>query len=441
MKWLQPAVPFDPRRLPIFYGWVVLAASTVGVLMSIPGQTMGVSVFTDHLIEATGLSRLSLANAYLAGTLASGLLLPRGGRLLDRFGARATILVAALALGVTLGVLSWVDRLAAAVASRLPIAPANAVAWTIFALGFTALRFSGQGMLTMTSRTMLGRWFERRRGMVSAISGLFVSFGFAIAPLLLSAWIEVSGWRGAWAGMGACVVLVVGLVGWLFYRDNPEECGLRMDGRPATAEGDAGEQTEPSSTRAEALKTPAFWSVALTLAVQGMVVTGFTFHIVDIGAEAGLGRQEAVSIFLPMAVCSTLTGAVVGWVADRTRVRTLVFAMLGAELVGYGAATQLGTPIGYVVAVAGIGMSGGFFSPLASVALPRLFGRLHLGSIAGVQTMLTVVGSALGPSILAVSHDVSGSYAPGLYACLLMPASVIGLTWVSRHPRDHPPSR
>ena len=82
---LDPNRPFAPARVPIFYGWVIVAVATLGVVMSIPGQTMGVSVFTDHLIEATGLTRLELSNAYLVGTVISGLLLPRGGRLLDRY--------------------------------------------------------------------------------------------------------------------------------------------------------------------------------------------------------------------------------------------------------------------------------------------------------------------------------------------------------------------
>ena len=41
------------------------------------------------------LGRLGLANAYLLGTLMSGFLLPWGGRLVDRFGARSTATVAA----------------------------------------------------------------------------------------------------------------------------------------------------------------------------------------------------------------------------------------------------------------------------------------------------------------------------------------------------------
>lgn len=60
---LSADVPFAPRRVPFFYGWVVVAAATSGVLFSIPGQTMGVSVFTDSLLEATGLGRLAFSNA------------------------------------------------------------------------------------------------------------------------------------------------------------------------------------------------------------------------------------------------------------------------------------------------------------------------------------------------------------------------------------------
>jgi hypothetical protein len=37
----------------VFYGWPIAAAGALGVLMSVPGQTMGVSVFTDSLLTAS----------------------------------------------------------------------------------------------------------------------------------------------------------------------------------------------------------------------------------------------------------------------------------------------------------------------------------------------------------------------------------------------------
>ncbi len=70
-------IPFSPSKFPFFYGWIILAAGAVGVVMSIPGQTMGVSVFTDRLIDSLKISRLNLSLAYMIGTLSSSLLLSR----------------------------------------------------------------------------------------------------------------------------------------------------------------------------------------------------------------------------------------------------------------------------------------------------------------------------------------------------------------------------
>lgn len=419
----QPDVPFAPKRVPFFYGWVIVAVSTIGVVMSIPGQTMGVSVFTDSLLESTGLSRFTVSNTYLAGTILSGLTLPWAGTLLDRLGARATGLFAAIGLGLTLLYLSSVDRVADALGGAFLT---KAVALVV---GFYCLRFCGQGVLTMVSRTMLGRWFDRRRGLVAGVSGVFVAFGFGGAPLLFDVWIESAGWRGAWREMAFAVALGMGAIAYLFYRDNPERCGLRMDGAQPTTD----EVVEESSyTRRRAIRTLAFWAVTGALACQALIVTGITFHVVDLGAQAGLDRSEAVAIFLPMAVVSTGVGLLGGVVADRARIRTLLVIMMAAQIAGVLAATDLDTY--FYVAVVGLGISGGLFSPISTVAFPRFFGRKHLGAIAGLEMMCLVVASALGPSLLAASRTYLDSYTPALLACLALPATAIVMALTFRRP-------
>ena len=406
-------VPFAPSRVPFFYGWWIVAVATVGVILSIPGQTMGVSVFTDDLLDATGLSRVHLANAYLAGTVASGLTLPLGGRVLDRIGARAAAVFASVGLGVTLVYLSYVDTFT----SPGPLAV------VLLVLGFFALRFSGQGMLTMVSRTMLGRWFQTRRGLAAGISSVFVGFGFGMAPLVLDGWIEHSGWRGAWREMALVVGLGMTLVALLFYRDRPEDCGLEMDGEAASPERTRALGEERSVTRPEAIRSLRFWAVTAALAVQAMVVTGITFHIVDIGASAGLTRGEAVAVFLPMSVVSTFTALVGGWLGDRVRVKRLLIAMLVAQALGIAATVSLGSA--YPLVALGLGVSGGLFSPIATIAFPRFFGRAHLGAIAGVEMMVVVLGSALGPSALAVGQSLSGGYGLPLYLLMALPAAAL----------------
>ncbi|NOY90789.1 MAG: MFS transporter [Deltaproteobacteria bacterium] len=406
--------------------------------MSIPGQTMGVSVFTDALIEHTGLSRLGLANAYLAGTLTSGLLLPFGGTLLDRWGARVLVVLSSLGLGLTLVLLSQIDRVIQVLGG------AESVAFVALALSFVLLRFSGQGMLTMVSRTMLGKWFDRRRGLVAGISGLFIAFGFAGAPLVLSWGIDLAGFRGAWLGLALIVGLGMSVVGWLFYRDSPEVCGLRMDGDAeqtadeSRARGRSPAAEEPDLTRRQAVSQRAFWSVTLALAFQGLLITAITFHIVDLGALAGLDRARVVTLFLPMAGISTATGFLAGWAADRLPMRALLVVMMLAQGLGVASAAWIGEPSFFWLAALGLGVSGGLFGPISTVALPRFFGRLHLGSIAGVQMMAIVIGSALGPSLLAVSKSISGGYADGLFVGCVLPVVGLILALLTKDPRPPP---
>ena len=45
-------LPFAPKKIPFFYGWAILVFSALGILMSMPGQTTGISAFTEHLKTA-----------------------------------------------------------------------------------------------------------------------------------------------------------------------------------------------------------------------------------------------------------------------------------------------------------------------------------------------------------------------------------------------------
>lgn len=403
----------EPRRFPFFYGWWIVVVATIGVICSIPGQTVGVSVFTDSLLDATGMSRLSISHAYLAGTVCSGVLLPLGGSWLDRFGAQRVAAAACVGLGLTLLYLGQIDRVSEALSFGH-----SWIGVPLLVLGFFTLRFSGQGMLTMVSRTLIGRWFNRRRGLAAGISGLFVSFAFGSAPLVLDAWVGAAGWRGAWQQMAVVVTFGMGTLAWFFFHDHPESVGLSMDGEEPKTKKSL--EPEQGKTRAEAIRTLGFWAVTAALASQAMIITGVTFHIVDIGAKVGLDRPEAVAIFLPMAVVSTTTGLIGGWLADRAPIKWLVWAMMSALTLGTLSATTLDTASWTVIL--GFGIGGGLFAPLSTVAFPRLFGRAHLGSIAGIEMMFIVLGSAMGPSLFAWSEDATGTYASAMYAALALPA-------------------
>ena len=69
----------NPAKSPVFYGYIILLVGTLGIWASVPGQTIGVSVFTDPVKDALGLSRNQFSNAYMIGTLMSAMVIGRAG--------------------------------------------------------------------------------------------------------------------------------------------------------------------------------------------------------------------------------------------------------------------------------------------------------------------------------------------------------------------------
>lgn len=406
--------PFDPLRVGIYYGWVVVVAGTIGMIASVPGQTAGVSVFTDELTGSTGLTRLQLSIAYLIGTGASGFLLPRGGRAIDRYGARAVALVATLGLAGVLVGFSFVG------AMNLWVAMA------VMSVGFGLLRFTGQGLLTLSSRTMVAHWFDRRRGIVTSVANTFISFAFAASPALLLALIDLSGVRSAWRILAVALVVVVATVVVLLYRESPESSGLLIDGgRAEPRDADAAPMvigTDADLTRHAAVRDIRFWAVSAPIAALSSTSTALTFHIVDFGAEIGLTDTEVVRIFIPIAFVSVPSTLIAGWLIDVVSPLKVVAAMSVAQIVMYLTVARLDTPVFAVVAIAAWGISQGCFGPLTSAALPRLFGRRHLGEIAGAQMSALVIGSAIGPALFAFVKSLAGSYEVALWVSMVVPA-------------------
>ena len=90
MKLWHPNTPFAPRELSLHYSWVIAVFGCLGMVASIPGQTIGVNVFNEKLIVALDLSRTNVSAAYLVGTALSGLTVRRAPISLESRSSSAT---------------------------------------------------------------------------------------------------------------------------------------------------------------------------------------------------------------------------------------------------------------------------------------------------------------------------------------------------------------
>lgn len=405
--------PFDPKRSPVFYGWVVWLFSTLGFLMSIPGQTMGMAVFTDPFIEVFDLTRTQLSMAYLFGTIGSSLFLTQAGRWYDRLGGRIMIALSSLALGVMVLYISAVDVISDFLGGH------TMVTFVLILLGFFGVRFFGQGVLTSCSRNVLLLWFVKRRGLVSGVRSVFTSFGFSLAPLGIAMLIAWFGWRGALWSMALAVGLVFAILALVFVRDNPASCGLQPDGGEPSEDHEAPKEA-PSQTLAEAQRSPVFWIYSLSLAMHAMFGTALTFHVVAIFAEAGLSRDVAFGYFFPSAVFATTSNLLCSWLVDKYPLKPFLIIMLGGFVIGAWGLINLDQSWGYWMLAFGFGTGGGLWGVTSNLAFIRFFGPLHLGEVSGFNTSISVFASAVGPFAFSLAVDYLGSYNAAAQICLAL---------------------
>ena len=428
--------PFSPARWPFFYGWTVLVFGALGILMSVPGQTMGVSAFTDHLLVALPLTRVQLSTAYMLGTIASALILTPAGKVYDRFGARIVAPSTAIALGIVLMGLSRADDTARGISHLLTGASPTFVAFSVMVGGFFLLRFFGQGVLTMVSRNMVMKWFDRRRGLANGLTGVVVAMGFSGAPLALDSLIRKFRWDGAWLALGLFIACVFSVVAFVFFRDNPEQCGLLPDGAPGTAEDRVSAHRQ--FTLPEARRTYVFWIFCLSLAMFALYVTAFTFHIVSLFKSAGMERREALGIFLPVSILAVSVHLTAGWLSDRIPLKVLLITMLAALTLSMAAVAGLAPGLTVGLLIVGNGVGGGLFGLLSAITWPTFFGREHLGAVAGLSLAVAVFHSAIGPWVFSQSFALTGSYRGAAMACVAITVLLLIGAFKADNPQHAP---
>jgi len=404
-----PEPPLNSRlveRSPIYYGWVVLMAAVVGLAVSMPGMTAGVSVFLDAMIDDLGISRSGASTAYAVATVVGALVLPFVGRYFDRRGPRRSVVVCTVLFAVSCVLVSLVNSLFALVAA------------------FTLIRAFG-GALGSVSMNVVSIWFVRRRGMAIGLAGAGFAVALATLPGAMDALIGRVGWREAWVVMGVVVAVVMVPLGGGVVRGRPELYGLAPDGRRAEAPTLVVNELDYDLTAAR--RTLTFWLYVGGGVLSNALATGLIFHHYSIMGAAGVGRPTASAMFAAFGVATAVAGLVAGYLMDRIPPRFLLAACTGLVGLGMLAATRVSTP-GQVLAYGVVlGAMNGISTSLFSTVFAYYFGRRHIGTISGVVSTILVGASAAGPLLLAVGFDATGSYEPVLTVTAVVPLGLAAI--------------
>ena len=403
------------QRFPVYYGWMILLVGSLGMFMTVPGQTVGVSVFLDSIIADLGITRTTVSLMYTFATLAGSLALPFVGRYIDAKGPRLAVVgIAALfALACTF--------------MGLAAGP------VMLFLGFVLIRGLGQGSLSMVSVHVINLWFIRRRGLALGLSGLGFMLSFAVFPPLIDALIEVFSWRGAYIALGVMVAVTILPLGAIFFRTRPERFGLLPDGI-RVGNGPSSALLERNLTLAQARRTGTFWLYLLAGLCMSMLGTALLFHNYDILGQNGIGRSAATAAFGTLGLVAAVANLVSGALLDRLSYRLLLavqMAMLIAVMLLAGSVSDVR---GVVLYGTLFGLMQGTWVPISASVYAKHFGRRHLGSIKGFVATVGVAASALGPFLFSVGFDLFGSYLPVLMITALLPLALMIATPFVRPP-------
>lgn len=387
---LPSNAPFFRRRYAQQRGMTILTFLrenarwlTAGMLLTFLssfGQTYFISLFAGEIREVFQISHGEWGGIYAVGTTASAVAMIWAGALTDRFRVRA--------LGAAVLVLLAVSCLFMAF---------NPV-WWLLPFAIFCLRFTGQGMASLTAVVAMSRWFIATRGKALSVANLGFAIGQALLPMLFVGLMVIYDWRMLW--VGAAVIAVLGVPALLML--------LRLERTPqsmAQSNQSVGMQTR-HWTRNQTLRHPLFWFMFPALLGPGAFNTAFFFHQVHFADIKQMTHVELVAMLPFYTVISIVFMVLSGWALDKVGTARLIawyqLPMVAAFVVFAYADTNGEMLLGFFF----LAVTTGGNSTLPNAFWAEFYGTRHLGSIKAMAAAVMVLGSAIGPGITGLGIDL-----------------------------------
>lgn len=421
-------VPSLARRLPFFYGWVIVAVAFVTMAIGVNART-SFSLLFPAILDEFGWDRATTAGAFSFGFFVAALLGPVTGRLMDRRGP------------------VWVMELGTlAIAAGLALASLATQPWQLYLTqgvlvggGSTAVGYSGQALY-------LPNWFLRRRALAISIAYAGAGIGSIVLLPLVQSIILAAGWRTACLTLAALALVILAPLN-LLLRRRPQDLGLTPDGDSAS-QAIARRSVHivdttwaaTSWTLAAALRTPRFWWLVLANAMAMYAWYAVQVHQTKYLLSIGIAPTLAAWALGFVSLAGIPGQIALGALSDRIgrepvwTIGCLGFVITYTLLIALSATPHPALLVAMILAqgVLGYGITS-VFGPVAA----EVFDGPHFGTIFGTMMIGAMSGAAAGPFIHGLLHDITGSDIPGFLLGILASLASIAAIWIAapRHVR------
>jgi sugar phosphate permease len=311
VTWRQPS----PTAARLHYAWIIVAVS-----FAVVGVTAGVratpSVLIVPLEEEFHWSRATISFAIGVNLLLYGLVGPFAAAVMDRFGARRTMILAL-----------------AATAVAVALTPAMREPWQLVLLWGVVVGLSTGFVGAYLAASIAARWFAERAGLVVGILTAASAAGQLVFLPTMAQLATVAGWRVMSLVLAGTVVAFLPLLA-LLMRDRPQDLGLARYGDKTESRPAAPPAGNPVAVAFGALATGArsrdFWLIAGGYFACGATTNGLIgTHLIAACVDHGLSAVAGAGLLAMTGVFALLGGTISGWLSDRCDNRLLLFAYYG----------------------------------------------------------------------------------------------------------------
>jgi len=394
-----------------FKGWNMVASGAL-IAFYVDGVGFwGFSGFFKEIIAEFGWSRGVAAVAPSLHRLEASIFAPFSGFIVDKWGARKTMLVGLFFAGLGFMALSMIQNL-----------------WQYY-LVFVVIAFGLSAGSYVVVAALLNNWFQRNRGLAFSLLVL----GTGSSAILGGLWIFVIpflGWRTTLfiAGLGFWVLCIP--LAYFVMRDHPKDYGLNPDG-----DIDEVQQEQEDVTVKRIPFKRILWSrsylqyVAVTFLVGGSWST-ITFAA-DILNSYGFSTSITAGIFvLGFAIPSLPARVLAGWLADRFDKRLVLSYAIFLLFIGTLLFAIANVPWVAILGAMLIGMGTGSISPVRFALQSEYWGPNVFGRLAGIQMGIAGIPAIASPVFLGFMFDYYGHYRTGLtvLAIPLLLSAILCLT-------------
>lgn len=410
----------NQKRPKIFYGWWIVGASLLITLYTGGIVYFGFTAVVEPIAEEFGWSYAQISLASSLRGLEVGLLAPFVGFLADRWGSRRLVFGGSILVGLGLIALSRVSSLG------------------MFYLAFALIAMGTSTCIGTVLITVVAKWFRKKIGIATGIVVSGFGLGGLLVPLV-TILVDTLQWRTAMFSLSLGMIIIVMPLS-LLLRHKPEQYGYLPDGDVIrSSETDefhtSAESVEINIPAKQALRSRAFWHVALASMAHSFVVGAVITHVMPFLSSVGIARSTASLVALVLPVVSVGGRLGVGLIRNRLdegQVYAVAFALLTIGMLSLGYVAGGATWLLWLFAIV-FSFGWGSSVTMRMTLLRKYFGRNSFGTILGFASGVMMVGNIAGAPLAGWVFDTWGSY-QGIWFGLVS-LTLVGLVLALTTPR------